>query len=94
MPEQDQIDKYSTQHLGTEAELFWKSPLGRYVLKRSLDETESIRNEFRSVDPLKIREVQELQIRWKIAEQALIWLNEAIAAGRQAADMIEIETER
>ena len=94
MQEPDDIEKYATQHLGVEAELFWKSPLGRYVVKRSLDETEMIRNEFRTVDPLQIRQVQELQNRWKIAEQALIWLNEAIAEGKQAAEMIEIEKER
>jgi hypothetical protein len=94
MQEPDEIDKFATSHLGTEADLWWKSPLGRYVVKRSLDETEAIRNEFRTVDPLQIKQVQELQSRWKIAEQALIWLNEAIAAGKQAAEMLEIEKER
>ena len=94
MQDPDAIEKYVTSHLGTEAELFWKSPIGRYVVQRSLDETELIRNEFRDVNPMEIRKVQELQNKWRVAEQALIWLNEAIAAGRQAAEMLELDKER
>lgn len=94
MPEPDAIDQFGLVHLGTEASLWWKSPLGRYVIKRSLDETEEIRAAFRDVDAGDRRKVEDLQLRWKVAEQALIWLNEAIKSGENAMTMLEIDHER
>jgi hypothetical protein len=90
----DGLDLYAQATLGIEADSWWKSPLGRYVLQRSLSQTEAIRTQFKTVDPNDSKAVARLQTDWAVAEGALVWIQEAIAAGKQAMDLLEIEKER
>jgi len=90
---QDDIGLYAQLTIGKDADAFWSSSLGRYVLQRSLSQTESIRAQFKTVDPNDSKKVLELQTEWKVAEQALVWINEAIMAGRAARGILEQEQE-
>lgn len=89
MTDHDEAYLHAQASLGKEADAFWTSNLGRYILKRSLEETEFIRTQFRTVDATDSKAVAKLQNDWIVAEKALVWLNEAIQAGKAALDILE-----
>ena len=89
MSELDEAYLHSQASLGKEADDFWRSNLGRYILARSLEETESIRTQFRTVDANDSKAIAKLQADWNVAEKALVWLQEAIQAGKAALDILE-----
>lgn len=76
---------------GQHAEGFWSSPLGKYVIGCSLQESEKATAELKNVDPEDPQKVRELQNKIQIAERACQWIGEAIEAGRAAGQQFEIE---
>ena len=86
MIQDDKSGLYAEAILGKDAEEFWISELGQYIINRSKEETDVIINELKTAKP---RELKALQDRWEIAEKALIWLNDAIRAGTQAIETLE-----
>jgi hypothetical protein len=81
----DKASLYAEAILGQDADEFWKSDIGRYVIMRSKEETDRIISEIKTVSP---EGLSRLQTDWVIAEKALIWINDAIVAGRQALNQL------
>jgi len=75
--------------LGEDAQVFWKSDLGQWVIARSLKESEDATNKLRQADPEDAKVIRDLQNDIKNAEQALIWIDEAIRNGKQAIQELE-----
>ncbi len=75
--------------LGEDAQVFWKSELGQWVIARSLKESEDATNKLKQADPEDVKVIRDLQNNIKNAEQALIWINEAIRIGKQAIQELE-----
>ena len=76
---------YAEAILGQDADEFWKSDIGRYVIMRSKEEIDTIIDEMKTVKP---EGLSALQMRWETAEKALLWLRDAIVAGRQALNQL------
>ena len=92
-PDENERLLYARAVLGEVADGFLKSDIGRYVIHRSLDETKEIILQFKAVDPNDAQAVQALQLKWRVAEQALVWIYEAVHAGKQALSILEATTE-
>lgn len=69
--------------------MFLNSDIGRYVIDRSLNETKEIISKLKGVNAADVVKVQELQNSWRVAEQALVWLYEAVAAGKQSLSILD-----
>lgn len=69
--------------------MFLNSDIGRYVIDRSLNETKEIISKLKGVNAVDVVKVQELQNSWRVAEQALVWLYEAVAAGKQSLSILD-----
>jgi len=78
-------------NFGQEAEGFWSSALGKYVIGCSLQESEKATAELKHADPEDVKKIRELQTKIQVAEKSLVWLGEAIQAGRAAKQQFEIE---
>lgn len=85
----DEKQLYKDAILGQDAEQFFTTELGQWVLKKSLAESEKAATELRAVDPENSKAVRELQNEIMIAERCLIWFNNAIRAGKQALEILE-----
>lgn len=94
MVQDDDLELYKQMVLGAEAQKFWTSELGKFILKRSLGETEAIRTQFKTVEASNPLAILKLQNDWKVAEQALVWIQEAIMAGNQAKLILEDKQEK
>ena len=81
----DKKELYAEVILGQDAQEFWKSDIGRYVTMRSKEEIDTIIDEIKTVKP---EGLAALQMKWEIAEKALLWLRDAIVAGRQALNQL------
>lgn len=69
--------------IGDDAENFFKSRIGKYVLSKSEQEIHDAMIALTVVDPYATEDIQALQNKIHNAEQALIWLKDAIMAARQ-----------
>lgn len=87
----EDIQRHADAILGEAAHEWWNSDLGKYIIGRSFQETERIRTELGSVDPEDSKKIRELQNAIKIAEKALIWMNEQIETGREALQQLDME---
>lgn len=76
---------------GKEVELFMRSPIGDFLLKRSEEEIQEAVGELKRVAPWRRRRIQQLQTQIHVAERFQLWLADAIAAGRQAITQLEEE---
>lgn len=76
---------------GMEAEDFIKSPIGQYLLNRSLEEIDNAFKELKAVNPHDYQRVQELQNTIKRNESVELWLGEIIATGKEAMSMLKDE---
>ena len=85
---------YARAVLGEVADGFLKSDIGRYVINRSRAEIKDIIPQLKEADPADAKAIQDLQTRWKVAEKAVIWLYEAIHAGKQALSILEDTAEK
>jgi hypothetical protein len=86
--DEDERRLYAEAVLGKQISEFWNSEVGKYVIARSKAETDEIISKIKYAP---VQDVEGLQRRWDVAECALIWLNEAILAGKQALAQLENE---
>ena len=84
-------EQYANKILGENIDKWWNSDIGQYVLGRSLDKTERLTAELRTVDPEDSKRIRDIQFNIRVAEQALVWLNEQIHAGQQALNLLDME---
>jgi hypothetical protein len=80
---------YAHAVLGKDAEEFFKSELGRYVLARSQEIVDEATGELKTTPAHNTEKIRELQFSINIAEGTVRWLNEQIAAGKQALQQLE-----
>lgn len=93
MPDIEDLGLYKERILGLDAEQFFKTDLGHYVLDRSLTESEELTAELKKADPEDSKKIRDLQNRIQTAEKTLIWLHEAIERGREAIQQLETKDE-
>ena len=79
--------------LGDDAEEFFKSDLGRYVLESALEEINLAVTKLKTVSPWDTNAIIELQTKIRIAEAAPGWLNDAIRAGRERLELRQVRSE-
>ena len=90
MPYEDnELALFSDKILGEAFEQFLSTEVGKYVITRSLEESERHTAELKQVNPTKVGDIVELQVKIRGAEQALIWIYEQIEAGKQANKILE-----
>jgi len=92
MNDQD-IELIKLAVLGQEADEWWNSDLGQYVLERSLRESKSLTTKLKFHDPFDTEGIQKLQFDIQVAEKALVWIGQAIQEGRQAFQSLERQQE-
>jgi microcompartment protein CcmL/EutN len=80
---------YAECILGKDAEDFFKSDIGRYVLARSNEEVEEAVEQLKVTPADQVAEIRDLQLTISKAEGAVQWLNEQIIAGNQALQQLE-----
>jgi hypothetical protein len=74
-----------------EAERFFSSQLGKYVLGVSEQEVRAAVEDLKTVDPTDANKIRELQAKISTAEAAILWMAETIANGRQEMQIIDQE---
>lgn len=87
--EEDLIE-YQEYILGKEVDDFWRSPIGKYVIGRSLEESDNATKMLKDADPSDQERIRNIQSTIKIAEKSVLWLAEAIANGKRAQEQLEI----
>lgn len=85
---------YAEAVLGKDAEQFFQTELGQYVLGRSMQESEEVTAELKVTAPEDTNKVRELQNQIQVCEKTLIWLNQAIIEGKQAKAQLELKDEQ
>ena len=73
---------------GREVELFLRSDIGDFLIKRSEEEIAEAVQALKTVAPWRRRRIQELQNAIKVAEKFQFWLADAISAGNQAHELL------
>lgn len=77
--------------LGIQAEEWFRTPLGQYVLGCIDQEIESAKEDFTTVDVDDVKGIRELQDRIKRANTVKSWFAELIERGRQAERVLTEE---
>jgi hypothetical protein len=85
----DEQTLYAECILGKDAEDFFKTDIGRYVLARSREEVDEAILELKATPAHDVAEIRNLQLTIAKAEGAVEWLNEQIIAGKQALQQLE-----
>lgn len=67
--------------------------VGMYLMERAVETRADALEKFAHVDPFKAKDVLALQWEQKIPDLIIQWLEEALAAGREAEEQIRIEDE-
>jgi len=80
---------YAEVILGEDADLFFKTEIGKYILARSKEQTHEATEELKNIEFFKSQEIAQLQMKIKIAELAIKWLNDMFVAGRQALQLLD-----
>ena len=75
--------------LGDEADSFFKSDLGKYVLGVAEQELQEALMGLRHVDPHDVAKIIALQNKAAVAEAVPAWLNGLIVESRQTQEMLE-----
>jgi len=84
---------YEAVILGEDADKFWKSGLGQWLINQSLEESEKYTAQLKFCDASNTGIVRDLQLKIQAAEKALIWIAEAIKRGEQALALLEKQHE-
>lgn len=92
MPE-DKQELFAAAYMGDQAEKFFKTDLGEYLLTRVDDIIETERRKLEEEDPSKREAIQKIQNEIWRARKFQSWLGELIIDGQQARELIEIEEE-
>lgn len=74
---------------GEQIDQFFKSDIGKFLLRRIEEETQEGLRELRNVDCNDARAVWSAQARVRRAEMIKTWLDEALRAGLKARDILE-----
>lgn len=74
-------DMYAAVELGLDAELFLKSPVGLYLLRKAEEERTDALADLVDVAPNDTEAIRALQSQIKRADSLLFWLSDAIQAG-------------
>lgn len=70
--------------IGEAAKTFLQSGLGSHITQRASDEADAAMSALINVDPTNAAQVAALQLRIRVATQAIAWLTEAMAEGENA----------
>ena len=77
---------------GRQVEFFLESDVGRYIIKRARDESDTAVEELKNANPFVGPEkILEIQFRAKLADFVIVWLGDAIAAGESSTEQLKIE---
>lgn len=93
--QQSQEDREQTEALmevaafGRAVNDFWDSPIGQYLLEKSLEEYNSALEEFKKCTPTDSTAIMNIQGRMWRAESFKDWLSQSITAGIKALDILE-----
>jgi hypothetical protein len=80
--------------LSTDVEHFINhNKVGMYLMARAVESRADALEKFAHVDPFQAKAVLALQWEQKIPDLFIQWLEEALAAGREAEEQIRIEDE-
>lgn len=79
--------------LGEEAHRFFVTPIGEYVINRSLQEVAEQQQRFEAADPEDHATLKDIHFRTRLARHALEWLNEALLDGERAYQMLRNESQ-
>jgi hypothetical protein len=77
--------------LGRDAQSFVDSELGRYIVGCAQEEIRTAYGKLKTVSPIRIFKVQELQNEIWRAEQLLAWLQDLIVSGTRAMQVLDKE---
>ena len=80
---------YAECVLGKDAEDFFKSDIGRYVLARSREEVDEAVKLLKVIPANEMAKIRNAQLQIAKAEGTIEWLNEQISAGVQAMQQLE-----
>ena len=83
----DKIITENTILLGDDADQFFNSDLGKYVMERAKEEVEANTEYLKKCDPNDSREIIRMQTNIRVAEGALVWMAEALSSGRELLQM-------
>ena len=75
---------------GDKVARFLNTEIGRYIGRKAEDEVEYWMQALKSVDPVEANEVRKCQTNIYRAEQVLVWLGEAVTAGDNAKNQLQI----
>lgn len=75
--------------IGKDAEQFFKTDLGKYVLGCAQQDIDRATQELMQADPNDAKEIIRLQNQANVAQTAIQWLNDAIIIGRNALVQLE-----
>jgi len=79
---------YAEAMLGGDTDDFFNTEIGRYVLERSKEEADEAIEELKNISFLQSDKIAELQMKIKVAEGAVRWLNELLITGRQSMQLL------
>ena len=74
---------------GREVDIFLRSDIGDFLVKRSEEEITEAVQALKTVHPWRRRRIQELQNKIAVAERFQLWLADAIADGQTAMQQLE-----
>ena len=80
---------YAERVLGLDAEDFFKSDIGRYVLARSEEVSQAATEKLKTITADETNAIRDYQFKIHCAEGAIKWLNDIIRAGKQAMQQLE-----
>lgn len=82
--DQDEEVLFAEAKLGEEADAFFKSDVGRYVVGAAIQDMRKIQSQLLTVSPWRKRRIQQLQNQATACQLAMNWLGEAITNGDSA----------
>ena len=87
----EEIDPVLVQRavFGKQVEAFLNTDIGRYMVNRALDQKKDAQDLFTKVDCHNPVEVQKVQSAILVADAIVDWLQDAVADGIQALNLIE-----
>lgn len=84
------MTKQEKADIGADCEEFVKSNVGSHLIQRAEEEEMKSLKKLATVDPEDKKTIYELQLKAKVPGEALKWIKDTIAQGRQARREIEL----
>ena len=76
--------------LGSSAERFVETPIGKFLIARAQDDAVDAMNALKTISPIETEQIRALQNRIQCAENFETWLMEAIQIGNMSQEQIEL----